>query len=79
MTHEGRYTAAAIACFPQLSEEQIKSVEAIPMEMISAHLKAAKQVIPLAESKILHDPFHVVKMVYEALDFVRKQEHRKIA
>lgn len=76
--YEGRDTDAAIACFSQLSEDQIKSIEAIAMELSSAYVKAAKQVIPLAEEKIVHDPFHVMKMANEALDKVRKQEHRKL-
>ena len=76
--HEGRDTDAAIKCFSQLSKDQIKSIEAIAMDMSSAYVKAAKQVIPLAEGKIVHDPFHVMKMANEALDKVRKREHRKL-
>jgi len=75
---EGHDTEAAVACFSQLSEEQIKSVQAIAMDMSSAYVKAAKQCIPLAEDKIVHDPFHVMKMANEALNKVRKQEHRRL-
>ncbi len=75
---EGRDTEAAVACFSQLSEEQIKSVQAIAMDMSSVYVKAAKQCIPLAEEKIVHDPFHVMKMAKEALNKVRKQEHRSL-
>ena len=45
------------------------------MDMSLAYLKAAKQCIPLAEEKIVHDPFDVMKLANEALDKVRKQEH----
>lgn len=76
--HEGCDTDAALACFSRLSEDQIKSIEAIAMELSSAYVKAANQVVPLAEEKIVHDPFHVMKMANEALDKVRKQEHRKL-
>jgi len=75
---DGRDAEAAVACFSQLSEEQIQSVEAIAMDMSSAYVKAAKQCIPLAEEKIVHDPFHVMKLANEALDKVRKQEHRRL-
>ncbi|MCE3017702.1 MAG: transposase [Pirellula sp.] len=75
---EGNDTNAAVACFSKLSEKQIASVEAIAMDMSSAYVKAAKQVIPLAESKIVHDRFHVMQLVYKAVDKVRKKEHRSL-
>ena len=75
---DGRDTEAAIACFSQLSEKQIQSVEAIAMDMSPAYVKATKQCIPLAEEKIVHDPFHVMKLANEALDKVRKQEHKRL-
>jgi transposase len=75
---DGHDTEAAIACFSQLSNQQIQSVEAIAMDMSSAYVKAAKQCIPLAEEKIVHDSFHVMKLANEALDKVRKQEHRRL-
>ena len=59
---EGNDTAAAVACFSQLSEKQIASVEAVAMDMSAAYLKAAKQVIPLAEENIVHDRVHVMQM-----------------
>jgi transposase len=75
---EGNDTNAAVACFSQLTEGQIASVEAIAMDMSSAYVKAAKQVIPLAESKIVHDRFHVMQLVNKAVDKVRKKEHRSL-
>jgi transposase len=75
---EGNDTNAGIACFSQLSGEQIASVEAVAMDMSAAYVKAAKQVIPLAEEKIVHDRFHVMQMANKAVDKVRKQEHRSL-
>jgi transposase len=48
------------------------------MDLSSAYVKAAKQCIPLAENKIVHDQFHVMKMDNEALNRVRRQEHRRL-
>lgn len=62
---------AAVACFSWLSEEQIKSVKAVAMDMSSAYARATKQCIPMAEEKIVHDPFHVMKMANEALNSLR--------
>lgn len=75
---EGNDTEAAKACFSQLTEEQVASVEAIAMDMSAAYVKAAKETIPLAESKIVHDRFHVMQLASKAVDQVRKGEHRKL-
>ena len=72
---EGHDTEAAKSCFSQLSQEQLKSVEAIAMDMSPAFVLAAKEMIPFAESKIVHDKFHIMKMANEAVDKVRRGEH----
>jgi transposase len=72
---ERRDTEAGVACFSQLFEERIKSVQAIAMDLNSAHVKDAKQCMPLAVERIVHDPLHVMRMSEEALNKVRKQKH----
>jgi transposase len=75
---DGRDTDSGIACFSQLSAEQIASVEAVAMDMSAAYVKAAKQTIPLAENKIVHDRFHVMQLATKAVDKVRRGEHRRL-
>lgn len=75
---EGHDSEAADACFSQLSAEQITSIEAIAMDMSAAFIKSAKANIPLAEEKIVHDRFHVMKLATEAVDKVCRQEHREL-
>lgn len=75
---DGNDTEAANAAFSQLSEEQLGSVQAIAMDMSAAYVKSAKANIPLAEEKIVHDRFHIMKMGNEAVDKVRKSEHREL-
>ena len=75
---DGNDTDSGIACLSQLSGEQIQSIEAIAMDMSAAYVKAAKQVIPLAENKIVHDRFHVMQMATKAVDKVRRGEHRQL-
>ena len=72
---EGHNTEAAKSCFSRLSQEQLKSVEAIAMDMSPAFVRAAKEMIPFAESKIVHDKFHIMKMANEAVDKVRRGEN----
>lgn len=75
---DGNDTEAANAAFSQLSEEQLGSVQAIAMDMSAAYVKSAKANIALAEEKIVHDRFHIMKMANEAVDKVRKSEHREL-
>lgn len=75
---DGNDTESGNACFSQLSGAQRESVEAISMDMSAAFVKSAKANIPLAESKIVHDRFHVMKLATEAVDKVRRREHREL-
>ena len=67
-----------MACLSELSDEQLQSIEAIAMDMSPAYVSAAKQVIPLAEEKIVHDRFHVMQLATRAVDQVRRAEHREL-
>lgn len=73
---EGSSTESAIECFSQLSSDQIKAVQAVAMDMSAAYVNATHASIPLAEHKIVHDIFHVMKLANEAVDKVRRDEHR---
>lgn len=75
---EGHDTDAAKSCFSELSQEQFQSVEAIAMDMCPAFVRAAKEMIPFAESKIVHDKFHIMKMANDAVDKVRRGEHKRL-
>lgn len=75
---DGNDTESGNACFSQLSERQLGGVQAIAMDMSAAFVKAAKANIPLAEEKIVHDRFHVMKLATEAVDKVRRGEHRRL-
>jgi transposase len=69
---------AGNTAFSQLSEDQLARVEAIAMDMSVAYVKSAKENIPLVEEKIVHCRFHIRKMAIEAVDKVRKGEHRRL-
>jgi transposase len=75
---DGNNTESGNACFSQLSQGQLDSVEAIAMDMSAAFVKSAKANIPLAETKIVHDRFHIMKLLSEAVDKVRRGEHREL-
>ena len=75
---DGHDTQSGIDCLSELSDEQLQSIEAIAMDMSPAYVSAAKQVIPLAEEKIVHDRFHVMQLATKAVDQVRRAEHREL-
>lgn len=75
---DGHNTESGVACLSELSDEQLQSIEAIAMDISPAYVSAAKQVIPLAEEKIVHDRFHVMQLATRAVDQVRRAEHREL-
>ena len=72
-----RKLEAAQALLETLSPQQRNGVQAIAMDMWPAYMSAARKSIPQAQ--IVHDRFHVAKYLGEAVDTVRKQEHRLLA
>lgn len=56
--------------------EQRRKVEGVVMDMGAAFEAAAEAQMPQAE--IVHDRFHVAKHLNEAVDKVRRTEHRKL-
>lgn len=73
---EGRERASAERLFQSVPADQREKVEAVVMDMSAAFLAAAEAKMPHAE--IVHDRFHVAKHLNEAVDKVRRDEHRKL-
>ncbi len=55
-----------------LTEQQQSNIKTISMDMWKAYLSVAKEKLPNAE--IVHDRFHLVKYLNDAIDKVRKRE-----
>jgi len=64
--------------YGQFSMEELKGIKAIAMDMWDPYIAATKDLIPDAEGKIVFDRFHVTKQVTDALDKVRRQEHKNL-
>lgn len=73
-----RKSASLTEYFDQFTDEQLARIKGFAMDMWPAYAKAVRERIPDADDKIIYDPFHVVQEVNEALDMVRKQEHREL-
>jgi transposase len=64
--------------YGSLSEEQREAIESVSMDMWPAFINATLESIPDAEEKIAFDKFHVAKYLGEAVDKVRRQEHKAL-
>jgi transposase len=65
--------AAYLKAFPL---EQRQSIEAICLDMWPAFINACQAHLLQAEHKMVFDRFHIMRHVLEAVDKVRKREHR---
>ena len=64
--------------YESLSVRQRAGIEAVAMDMWDAYIASTKEHVPRAARKIVFDRFHVMKHMLEAVDAVRKAEHRAL-
>jgi len=62
--------------YKQFSLEERQQVECVAMDMWEPFIAATLACIPEAEKKITFDRYHVMRLVLDAVDKVRKHEHR---
>jgi len=75
---DGRQQESLDAFWQNMTSEQLAGVEAVGMDMWEPYLKSTLAHVPGAASKIVHDPFHLVKYMNNAVNEVRKNEHRQL-
>jgi transposase len=73
---EERTEEAAAAVWLTLSPEQKQEVEAVAVDMWEPFIRTVQKQAPNAD--IVHDKFHVSKYLGEAVDKVRRQEHKEL-
>lgn len=71
---EGRTLEAAEELWQRLPDETRAGVDAVAMDMWDAFITAARRHAPQAD--IVHDKFHISKYLNEAVDKVRRAEHK---
>jgi transposase len=64
--------------YSSLTEEQREAIESVSMDMWPAFINATLESLPDAKDKIAFDKFHVAKYLGEAVDKVRRQEHKAL-
>jgi transposase len=73
---EGRDEEAADGLWKGIPAEQTQQIEAVAVDMWPAFANSVKTNAPQAE--IVHDRFHISKHLNEAVDQVRRQEHKTL-
>jgi transposase len=75
---EDRNTDSLKGFYDQLSSDQLASIESVCMDMWPAYIKATRDAVEGSERKIAFDRFHVAQYLGQAVDKVRRQEHRQL-
>ena len=75
---DGRSREGLEAFYKGLTEEQLEAIEAVAMDMWKPYIHATKACIPDWEEVIAFDRFHVASHLGEAVNDVRKAEHREL-
>jgi len=73
---EERTAEAASQLWDTLSPQQKQAVEAVAVDMWEPFIQTIQTQVP--EADIVHDKFHVSKYLGEAVDKVRRQEHKEL-
>jgi transposase len=73
---EERTAEAAGQLWDTLSPEQKQGVEAVAVDMWAPFIQTIQTQVP--EADIVHDKFHVSSYLGEAVDKVRRQEHKEL-
>jgi transposase len=73
-----RTTEALAAYYRSLSQEELAKIEVVSMDMWKPYMKATREHVPDADQKIAFDKFHVARHLGDAVDKVRRREHREL-
>ena len=75
---EDRKETSLGAYFDAFPEQSREKIEAISLDMWPAYISACRDKVPGAEGKMVFDRFHIMRHVVDAVDKVRKQEHKAL-
>jgi transposase len=64
--------------YDELTREQLEGIEGVAMDMWKPYIVSTVAHVPDAENKIVFDKFHIVAHLKNAVDAVRKSEHKQL-
>lgn len=62
----------------QYTPDELALVEKVAMDMWPPYINSTRKHLPFADDKIVFDKFHVLKHLGDAVDKVRRREHREL-
>jgi transposase len=66
------------AYYQSLTKKQLRGIQAVAMDMWDPFMASTMAYVPEAEFKIVFDRFHIMKHMNDAVDQVRRREHRRL-
>jgi transposase len=75
---QDRKTESLEDYYRQFTAQQLERIRAVAMDMWEPYFKATIKHVPGAAHKIVHDRFHIMQHVGQAVDKVRRQENREL-
>ena len=75
---EDREQSSLDGFWSTITAEQRASIEAVALDMWDPYLASLREHLPQAEKKIVFDKFHIAKHLGEAVDRVRRREHKAL-
>jgi len=74
---DGRGRESIDAFYESLDTKRLSEIESVSMDMSKAYINSTLEHVPEAEKKICFDKFHVAQHLGEAVDKVRREEHKR--
>jgi transposase len=75
---DDRKKASLDTYYQSLTLRQLAGIQAVAMDMWEPFISSTREHVPHAGGKIVFDRFHIMKHMTEAVDGVRKAEHRRL-
>lgn len=75
---DDRKASSLESYYESLSESELARIEVVSMDMWRPYINATMEHVPDAAEKIAFDKFHVAQHLTEAVDRVRRREHRQL-
>ena len=76
---DDRTQASLDAFWLGLPREHLLAIEAVAMDMCAPYIQSTLLHVPAADEKIVFDKFHIAQNLNQAVDQVRRSEHRRLS
>jgi transposase len=76
---DDRSQAALDGYWASQSHEHLLAIEAVAMDMCAPYIQSVMLNVPFADEKLVFDKFHIAQNLNQAVDQVRRTEHRRLS